>query len=87
MPTPDATDPSMYRMLLDWAGPIAGGLAAMVWRANEKSIDTLRADHQRQITQNRDDLALLFKKLDDHAARSEQRHTELLTRLSQGPGH
>jgi Skp family chaperone for outer membrane proteins len=80
--TPD--DGSITRLLLDWSGAIAAAFAGLLWKANAAALDTVRADHQRQLDQNRQDLSTLFKKLDDHSARSEQRHIEMMSALHSG---
>lgn len=79
-----ASDIDVGRILLDWAGPAAGAVAGLLWKSNAAALESVRADHQRQLDQNRQDLATLFKKLDDHSARSEQRHIEMMSALHSG---
>ena len=90
MPAPEV-DQSVWREIFSyaWAGVLA--LVGLVWKQHERRIDAIEktvADGDKsnadEIDRQRDNIAKLFDKLEEHGRRSEQRHIELLHALHEG---
>lgn len=76
-------DVGIFKSLAEyaWAGVVA--LGGLVWKNQEEKIKNVNDEMLRQ----RDNIAKLFDKLEEHSIRSENRHHELMNtvheRLSQ----
>lgn len=76
---------------LDWAWGALVALIGLVWTQHNRRIDALEkamSDGDKanayEIDRQRDNIAKLFDKLEEHGQRSEARHIELLNALHAG---
>lgn len=81
----------MVEHILDWAWGGILALVGLVWTQHDRRIDALEAAMKKgdqangdEINRQRDNIAKLFDKLEEHGQRSEQRHIELLNALHKG---
>lgn len=81
----------MIEHFLDWAWGGILALIGLVWTQHGRRIDALEAamekgdrENGEEINRQRDNIAKLFDKLEEHGIRSEQRHIELLNALHNG---
>lgn len=84
-------DPTLWRQVVEWMWAPLGAMIGVVWNMLHKRIDGLEAklesgDHANsdEIDRQRDNIAKLFDKLEQHSQRAEDRHRELLTALHVG---
>lgn len=77
--------------LLDWAWGALVALIGAVWTLHNRRIDALERAmsegdraNANEIDRQRDNIAKLFDKLEEHGQRSEARHIELLNALHAG---
>lgn len=85
-----ATEETVIK-ILDYAWVVIGALLGVVWKmlnsrieAVEHHIDEIDAVHTSEMNRQRDNIAKLFDKLEEHGRRSEQRHVEILQALHTG---
>lgn len=81
----------MVEHFLDWVWGGVVALIGLVWTQHNRRIDALELamkdgdlKNSGEIDRQRDNIAKLFDKLEEHGQRSEQRHIELLNALHKG---
>ena len=84
-------DPALWKQFIDWMWAPIGALVGVAWNMLHKRIDSVEArvddlnDQQTsEMNRQRDNIAKLFDKLEQHSQRAEDRHRELLTALHVG---
>lgn len=85
-----ATEETVIK-ILDYAWVVIGALLGVVWKmlnsrieAVEHHIEEIDSAHTSEMNRQRDNIAKLFDKLEEHGRRSEQRHVEILQALHTG---
>lgn len=82
-------EPGLAAKLADWGWAIISALLTVVWAMHNKRMDRIEQDiaekeksHNAEMGRQRDNIAKLFDKLEEHARRSEDRHREILSKQS-----
>lgn len=85
-----APDESVFK-ILNYAWLIVSALLGVVWKMLNSRIDAVKEHvdeignaHTAEMNRQRDNIAKLFDKLEEHGRRSEQRHVEILQALHTG---
>lgn len=78
-------DPDSAWKIFDYAWAVVAGLLGLVWKSQNDKLVDLRADMDKQMQAQKDELdkqraniAKLFDKLEDAQRRAEDRHHKLL---------
>jgi hypothetical protein len=84
-------DPGLIGKLMEWGWAAISALLGVVYTMHNKRMDKIEASivegdsaNRAEIDRQRDNVAKLFDKLEQHAQRSEDRHVEILTALHTG---